>query len=78
MPCKTIVLVNYKANSKTLLEPINAKTALEILIPDSWISPKPENAKAFLKWINTVTFYKLTYSNNQDAIDIFSTIFIDE
>ncbi|WP_299778134.1 hypothetical protein [uncultured Formosa sp.] len=76
--CNKIVLVNYKANSKTLLEPINAKTALEILIPDSWISPKPENAKAFLKWINTVTFYKLTYSNNQDAIDIFSTIFIDE
>ncbi|MBP1839137.1 hypothetical protein [Formosa algae] len=77
-PCNHIVLVNYKADSKTVLEPIEAKTALEVLIPDSWISPKSENAKAFLKWINCITFFKLTYSNNQDAIDIFSTIFIDE
>ncbi|CDF80654.1 conserved hypothetical protein [Formosa agariphila KMM 3901] len=75
VPCNTIVLVNYQPKSKALLEPIDIKTALEILIPDSWISPKPENAKAFLDWISTVTFYKLTYSNNQDVINIFSTIF---
>lgn len=77
-PCKTIVLVNYKANADVNLEPIDTKTALKVLIPDSWISPKKENAKAFLDWISTVTFLKLTYSKNQDAIDIFSTIFIDE
>ncbi|WP_066221527.1 hypothetical protein [Formosa haliotis] len=75
LPCKTIVLVKYKKNSETILEPCPATEALEILIPDSWISPHPENAKAFLEWISTVTFYKLTYSNNQEAIDIFSTIF---
>ncbi|MHA7942992.1 hypothetical protein ACJOV8_007960 [Formosa sp. 3Alg 14/1] len=78
LPCKSIVLVNYKKDADVVLDTLDAKTALEILIPDSWISPKPENAKAFLNWISTVTFYKLTYSNNQDAIDIFSTIFKDE
>ncbi|MDW5287900.1 hypothetical protein [Formosa sp. PL04] len=78
VPCQSIVLVNYNHKAEVLLETIDAKTALEILIPDSWISPQPKNAKAFLDWISTVTFYKLTYSNNQDAIDIFSTIFENE
>ncbi|MFB9051461.1 hypothetical protein ACFFVB_00075 [Formosa undariae] len=78
VPCKSIVLVNHKADAEVVLETIDAKTALEVLIPDSWISPKAENAKAFLNWISTITFYKLTYSNNQDAIDVFSTIFKNE
>ncbi|QDO93664.1 hypothetical protein FNB79_06640 [Formosa sediminum] len=78
VPCNTIVLINYQTEAKVLLEKIDAKTALEILIPDSWISPQTENAAAFLNWISTVKFLKLTYSKNEDALEVFSTIFIGE
>ncbi|WP_435134234.1 hypothetical protein [Formosa sp. A9] len=74
VPCKTLVLINYQKDAATELKRINAKKALEILIPDSWISPKPENAKAFLEWLTTLSFYKLTYSNNEDAILKFRSI----
>lgn len=74
VPCKTLVLINYQKDTTTELKRINAKEALEVLIPDSWISPKPENAKAFLKWLTTLSFYKLTYSNNEDAILKFRSI----
>ncbi|MGJ5642482.1 hypothetical protein [Formosa sp. S-31] len=78
LPCNTVVLVNYQAKAETSLEALSIKEALEILIPDSWLSPKPENAKAFLNWISTLTCYKLTYSNNTEAIAVFSTIFKNE
>ncbi|WP_296313637.1 hypothetical protein [Winogradskyella sp. UBA3174] len=62
-PCNTIVLVNYKTDSKTDLKKISIVELLETLIPDSWLSPNPKHAKEFLDWLQTLTMYELTYSN---------------
>ncbi len=74
-PCKTIVYVNYKKNANTKLKTTSIEKALQTLIPDSWISPKPENAKHFLDWLETVSFYELTYSDSDEAIASFSKLF---
>jgi hypothetical protein len=73
--CKTIVLVNYSPNSKTVLKNINITDALQILISDSWISPLKQNAQSFLDWLSEITFYKLSYSNTNEAIEEFSGLF---
>ena len=77
-PCKAIVLVNYKANSETRLEPASIKTVLETLIPDSWLSPNPIHAKQFLDWLETVAFYQLTYSDTDSVTLEISKLFKEQ
>ncbi|WP_104736305.1 phosphoenolpyruvate carboxykinase (ATP) [Hanstruepera ponticola] len=71
IPCYKMVLVNYQKDVPTTIEKAPIESVLETLIPDSWLSPKTENAKLFLNWLEKITFYKLTYSNNNEVIDIF-------
>ena len=49
--------------------------AFQQLIPDSWLSPKKENAQIFLDWFNTLNCYQLTYSKNEEMIKTVSKIF---
>lgn len=74
-PCATIILVNYQSDSETKLEPTSIKNILETLIPDSWLSPNPVHAKQFLDWLETVSFYTLTYSNNESVTTEISQLF---
>lgn len=74
-PCKCIVMVNYSKGANTTLEELSIKTLLETLIPDSWLSPKPDNAKQFLNWLASVTTYTLTYSNTEDVLKEVATLF---
>lgn len=74
LPCSTIVLVNYVQDAEASLETLGIDEALNALIPDSWISPLPEHALAFINWLKTCHFYKLTYSNTNDAISLFESL----
>ncbi len=73
--CNTMVCINYNENEQTTLESMPINEALEILIPESWLSPLQEHAELFLNWIKDVRVYKLTYSNHEDAILKFSELF---
>ncbi len=74
-PCKVIVLVNYKGNAETNLENVSIKTLLETLIPDSWLSPNPLHAQQFLDWLESLNFYKLTYSDTKSVATEISKLF---
>ena len=74
-PCKSILCINYQEGEPVTLESMPINEALEVLIPESWLAPQPERAQQFLDWIKDVSFYKLTYSNHQDAISKFSELF---
>lgn len=73
--CETMLCINYQKDKSTTLELMPINEALEILIPESWLAPQPEHAQEFLNWIKDVRFYKLTYSNHEDAILKFSELF---
>lgn len=66
-PCSAVIMVNYSKGSKTSLESISIKEALETLIPESWLSPKPLHASQFLDWLSQTPVYKLTYSNTESV-----------
>ncbi|EPR74788.1 hypothetical protein ADIWIN_0152 [Winogradskyella psychrotolerans RS-3] len=74
-PCRAIVLVNYKPESDTIIEPISIKHILETLIEDSWLSPNPKHAQQFLDWLQNVKLYEVTYSDTNSVCSQISTLF---
>ena len=74
-PCQKMVSIHYKPHAETKLKEIPFSEAMEIFVPDSWISPKKVHAKGFMDWIEGLSFYELTYSNTSEAIEVFSKLF---
>ncbi|MCX7548850.1 hypothetical protein OS188_12895 [Xanthomarina sp. F1114] len=74
LPCSKIVLVNYEADSEASLDTLPIEEALNALIPDSWISPHPEHVRIFMDWLDSCSFYKLTYSETDAVISKFETL----
>ncbi|WP_340832976.1 hypothetical protein [Polaribacter sejongensis] len=75
LPCNDLVFIKYEKDADLTCEKISKVTAFQQLIPDSWISPKKENAEIFLDWFSTLNCYQLTYSNNEEMIAAVSKIF---
>jgi hypothetical protein len=48
---------------------------MEIFVPDSWISPEETHANDFMDWIESLSFYELTYSNTPEALEVFAELF---
>lgn len=78
LPCKGLVFIKYLENAPTTCAKISKIDAFERLVPDSWISPKKENAHAFLNWFEHLACYQLTYSNTKQMVAEVSKLFKDE
>ena len=74
-PCRKMVSINYQPESKTELKEITFSEAMEIFVPDSWISPEETHANDFMDWIESLSFYELTYSNTPEALEVFTELF---
>jgi len=68
LPCRKIVYIKYLKDHKSSFHKVSEEKILKTLIPQAWISPKPEHAKQFLNWLSNVDFYELLYSENEFAI----------
>ncbi|MGJ8592073.1 MAG: hypothetical protein ACSHXF_05975 [Aquaticitalea sp.] len=73
--CQKLVRVKYAKNATSELKVCDSETLLQTFIPDSWISPQPEHSKQFLLWLKSLTFYELTYSDNDFAVSKFKELF---
>lgn len=73
--CHKLVMVKYAKDASSELRECSSEKILKIFIPDSWISPQPEHSKSFLNWLKELTFYELTYSDNEFAIERFKELF---
>lgn len=78
LPCKALVFIKYRKGSETLLNAIPKLDAFQKLVPDSWLSPIPKNAKRFLNWFEKLPCYELTYSNNNEMIAEVAKLFSDD
>jgi hypothetical protein len=78
LPCNDLVFVKYEKDSDLICEKISKIDAFQQLIPDSWLSPKKENAQIFLDWFDSLNCYQLTYSKNEEMIKTVSKIFENE
>ena len=71
---KNIVIVNYKSGAATHLETVGVEAVLEHLVPQSWISHHATSAKGFMAWLQTLRFYKLTYSNTAEMLAVMKQL----
>lgn len=78
LPCNDLVFIKYEKDSDLICEKISKIDAFQQLIPDSWLSPKKENAQVFLDWFDSLNCYQLTYSKNEEMIKTVSKIFNNE
>ncbi|TXD54278.1 MULTISPECIES: hypothetical protein [unclassified Polaribacter] len=75
LPCNDLVFIKYQKDAVLTCQKISKINAFQQLIPDSWLSPKKENAQKFLDWFATLNCYQLTYSNNDEMIASVEKIF---
>lgn len=78
LPCNDLIFIKYEKDSDLICEKISKIAAFQQLIPDSWLSPKKENAQIFLDWFELLNCYQLTYSKNDKMIKTISKIFENE
>lgn len=77
-PCKALIFVKYEKDSGMTLEKMPKDVAFQQLVPDSWISPLPENASRFLDWFQKMPCYRLTYSDNEKMVLAIHELFENE
>ena len=77
-PCKALVFVKYKNDSGLTIQKMTQDLAFQLLVPDSWISPLPENASRFLDWFLKLPCYQLTYSDNELMLKTIDQLFRDD
>ncbi|WP_405562696.1 hypothetical protein [Polaribacter sp. Asnod6-C07] len=78
LPCNDLVFIKYQKDSELTCTKISKIDAFQQLIPDSWLSPKTENAQVFLDWFVNLNCYQLTYSNNKEMIDTVHKLFSND
>ena len=74
-PVNEFVFIKYDSSVDILLEKVEPIEALKKLFEEAWIPPAAENVAIFLDKILNASFYTLTYSNNQMAIEAINQIF---
>jgi hypothetical protein len=78
LPCHDLVFIKFSKNVELTCKKISKIDAFQQLIPDSWLSPKKENAQRFLDWFEGLNCYQLTYSNNEEMIETVTRIFSND
>ncbi len=78
LPCHDLVFIKFEKDAKLICKKISKIDAFQQLVPDSWLSPKKENAQIFLDWFEGLNCYQLIYSNNEEMIKTVTKIFNNE
>ena len=74
-PIKAFVFVKYDSEAKPVFEPVDKKTALQELLEETWVKPENKNVEAFFNWVENTHFYRLHYSENQQALNFVEQLF---
>jgi hypothetical protein len=72
---RAIVFLKFTSKDDSLLELMDKKEAIQLLLKEIWVNPDPKNINRFFEWINISAFYRMHYSNTAEALDFVSLIF---
>ncbi|MCR9103374.1 MAG: hypothetical protein NXI25_25725, partial [bacterium] len=72
--CQHLVLVKYQPGAEATLQPVAPSVILKELIPDSWIAAQAAHAEAFMEWLSSRRYYKLTYSRLEEVVPLFNAL----
>ena len=74
-PAKEFIFIKYDQSVDFEWKMLDKVNAVKLLLDQSWISPAGGNADILLDRLSHWSFYKLTYSNNQKALDAITNLF---
>ena len=74
-PVQELIFIEYNNTVDFNMEKLDPVVALKSLLDQVWVTPIPGNATILLDRIMEISFYKLTYSNNQKALEAISNLF---
>jgi len=74
-PVNEFVFIAYNKSVDFEWEKLETIKALKFLLDQAWILPTTGNAEILFDRINQLSFYQLTYSNNQKALDAITNLF---
>ena len=74
-PVKELIFIEYNSAIDFKLEKLDPIVALKALLDQVWVTPIQGNATILLDRIMEISFFKLTYSNNQKALAAISNLF---
>jgi len=74
-PVNEFIFIEYNSSVDFSFEKLDTLLGIRLLLDQAWISPDVTNALAFLQTVPEKSFYKLTYSDNERAVDFVKTLF---
>lgn len=74
-PVHDVVSIKYDPTVEFEFKEADRLKAIKLMLDQSWILPNPGNAGIFLDQVARWSFYQLTYSNNEKALDVLSKLF---
>ena len=77
-PVHEIVFVRYDNAVAFKFEKLDPVNGVKLLLDQAWVVPSPENAATVFEWITRLSFYQLTYSDNEKGIKAITNLFNHE
>lgn len=74
-PVQELIFIEYNSSVDFSLEKLDPIVALKSLLDQVWVTPIQGNATILLDRVMEISFFKLTYSNNQKALEAISNLF---
>jgi len=74
-PIKEVVSIKYDPLVEFEFKKADKLKSIKLLLDQSWILPNAGNAGAFLDQVSQWSFYQLTYSNTEKALEAISKLF---
>ncbi|MDP2334907.1 MAG: hypothetical protein Q8N05_00355, partial [Bacteroidota bacterium] len=74
-PVQEFVFIKYDKSVDFAWEKLDPVRAVQLLLDQAWVIPTEGNAELLFDRIMQMSFYQLTYSNNQKALDAITNLF---
>lgn len=74
-PVEEFIFVSFDQNEDFRMEKLDLLDAFKLLLDQIWVPPSPNNVETLFERIQQASFYQLTYSNNQRALDAINQMF---
>jgi hypothetical protein len=74
-PVHEFIFVQYDPSVDFAWEKLDPISGMKQLLQEAWVAPAKGNAGILFNRVDQISFYKLTYSNNQKALDAVTNLF---
>ena len=77
-PVHELVFIEYNTSIDFRFEKLDPIKGLKLLLDQAWIVPAPDNAKRLLELVPRISFFNLTYSDTEKALEAIAELFNHE